>query len=317
MDEAGQPVDWWFAYKVPKLVADQLTHAASGYEYVYFDARSRKLQLSPFSMASGKGALDMTLQSVFQNPAPTTGWILYNDEMPVEAHRSDQGKFGHTKGVIAFDTKTKTAFWLLHSWPKFAMPGSDHMPVPDYGQTFMCITLDLETAGIIAHQMDNHQEPQLFAPRIPSTLSRDHPLNKITLDVEPNAIGDSNIISCTSRAGMPFKVIAKNRKWGKDFWIDLVGPTLQADMDIETWIRGRVPPVIDSDGHHHVDDIKFIDFRPIGYDYVWSETHDHAKWGLTLDKDWICVGDINRMVSPGKNAAAERLHFSIPPSGVI
>lgn len=58
-------------------------------------------------------------------------------------------------------------------------------------------------------------------------------------------------------------MIAKNRKWGKDFWNDLVGPTLKADMDVETWIRGKIPPILDSDGVHKTYDIKFIDLRKL------------------------------------------------------
>ena len=90
---------------------------------------------------------------------------------------------------------------------------------------------------------------------------------------------------------MPFKVIAKNRNiWGKDFWNDLVGPTLGADMDDETWIRGPIPPIIDSDGIHKTFDIKFINLTPLGAPWAWPETHDHAKWGITTTSDWVCVG---------------------------
>lgn len=300
LDEQGRPVDWWFAYKVPKMDASGHQPAATGYEYIYYDPVVDKVVLSPNVLNDGKGALDLTLQAVFKSPAETTGWILYNDEMPDEAGRRDSGSFGHTKGVIAFDTATKTAFWLLHSWPKYVTPSTAMMPVPNYGQTFLCISLDLDTAGDIARQMDNHQEPQLYLPRIPDTLADNHPLRGITLDVDPNAAGDSNIIECKSRDGLRFKVIAKNRKWARDFWIDLVGPTLGADMDVETWIRGKIPPIMDSDGIHKVHDVKYIDFNPLGFPYAWPETHDHAKWGLTVDSDWICVGDINRMVSQEK-----------------
>lgn len=45
-------------------------------------------------------------------------------------------------------------------------------------------------------------------------------------------------IDSKSLGGMSFKVIAKNREWAQDFWNGLVGPTLDEDMDVETWIRG-------------------------------------------------------------------------------
>lgn len=300
LDEQGNPVDWWFAYKVPKMDLTDHGNAATGYEYLYYDPNQDRVAMSPYLLTSGKGALDLTLQSTFDSPADSVGWILYNDEMPEEANRHDSGSYGHTKGVIAFDVATKTAFWLLHSWPKYVVPRAPKMPVPNYGQTFLCLSLDLDTAGRIAAQMDDHQEPQVYLPRVPGDLDRQHPLYRITKDVDPNAQGDSNVIECQTRGGLDFKVIAKNRKWAKDFWIDLVGPTLRADMDVETWIRGKIPPMRDSDGVHKVHDVKYIDFHPLGAPYRWPETRDHAKWGHTKTDDWVCVGDINRMVSQEK-----------------
>ena len=99
---------------------------------------------------------------------------------------------------------------------------------------------------------------------------------------------------------MAFKVIAKNRKWDKDFWNDWVGPQLGDNMRTETWIRGKIPPILDSDGVHKTFDVSFIDFRPLGFPWAWPETHDHAKWGITENQKWVCVGDINRMISQEK-----------------
>ncbi|MEY2927178.1 MAG: hypothetical protein RL367_1655 [Pseudomonadota bacterium] len=300
LDESGSAIDWWFAYKAPKMASAAGNPATAGYEYVYFDPQVGKLVQSPNLLSDGKGALDLTLKSVFDSPDETTGWILYNDEMPADAHRTDVGSFGHTKGVIAFDTATHTALWLLHSWPKFADPQASMMPTPIYGQTFLCLSLDMATASKIATQMAVHQTPQVYLPRIPASLDRNDPLSTLTQPLATGVPGDSSVIECTSVGGLGFKVIAKNRKWGKDFWNDLVGPALGSDMDVETWIRGAIPPVLDSDGIHKTFDVKYIDFSPLGIPWTWPETHDHAKWGLTVDSDWVCVGDINRMISQEK-----------------
>lgn len=300
LDENGKAVDWWFAYKVPKLGKVANSPTASGYEYIYYDPNLGTVVRSPYSLTEGRGALDLTLDSIFARPDATTGWILYNDEMPADAKRQDNNSFGHTKGVIAFDTASQTALWLLHSWPKYADPQTSKMPTPMYGQTFLCISLDLATASRIAEQMGNHQEPQVYLPRVPTSLRKSDALYLLTQTLNPNAPGDSDVIDCRSPGGLAFKVIAKNRKWGKDFWNDLVGPTLGADMDVETWIRGKIPPTLDSDGIHKTFDVKYIDLSPLGVPWAWPESHDHAKWGITTDSDWVCVGDINRMVSQEK-----------------
>jgi deoxyribonuclease-2 len=331
LNEEGKPVDWWFLYKVPQMAADGDSQEATGYEYLYYDKPTGKFITSANQLTSGKGALHLTLKSVFDMPASSTGWIFYNDEIPKDSKGKDSGSYGHTKGVLAFDIESKTALWLLHSWPKYVDPHPlhlDHMPVPNYGQTFLCISLDLATAVNIAAQMIDHQEPQVYTSRLPASLDKTNALYVLTKNVDTNAPGDSHILDCKTRGGQEFKVIAKNRKWGKDFWNDLVGPALKEDMDVETWIRGPIPPALDSDGVHKIFDVKFIDFRPLGFPYVWSETHDHAKWGLTVKNDWICVGDINRMISQEKRGggtiafqdknlwkALKQTDLLVPPKG--
>jgi deoxyribonuclease-2 len=300
LDENGKAVDWWFIYKVPKLTKGVNNDQATGYEYVYYDPTRSSVQKSPFVLNEGDGALNRTLDSVFKSPSKTTGWILYNDEMPADTDKGrDDGNMGHTKGVIAFDTASESAYWLLHSWPKFADPKATKDPTPMYGQTYLCITLDIASAGKIATQMANHQEPQTYLCN-PANLPHGDPLYALSQPLKPNPPPLSGSIDLNSHGGMPFKVIAKNREWNDDFWNDLVGPTLGDDMDVETWIRGPIPPIADRDGIHKTFDIKFINLGPLGAHWAWPETHDHAKWGITKNKPWVCVGDINRMISQRK-----------------
>ncbi len=325
---SGAEVDWWFAYKLPKLAASDGCQESTGYEYVYYDPVDGEIHLEEVLLTDPDSALNRTIQHVYGEPGPTIGWILYNDEMPKDAEEPDAGRFGHTKGVLAFDTASGSAIWLLHSWPRFADPKSEDLPVATYGQTFLCLSIDIATAETLAQQMIDHQEPQVYLCNVPASLEQDSPLRTLAAGSDPNAAGESSVIECTTRGGLPFKVIAKNRKWGKDFWIDLVGPTLAADLDVETWIRGPVPPVCDSDGVHHVADVKYIDLRPLGVPYLWSETRDHAKWGRTLTDDWLCVGDINRMISQEKRgggtiafrdprlwSALSKVDLLVPPPG--
>lgn len=310
LDEKGNPVDWWFIYKVPQLNGGIGNDKATGYEYVYYDSaidanpdpRQRIVTKSPYVLNSDKGALNLTLDSVFKNfknPAQGIGWILYNDELPAEVNEKDDGTKGHTKGVIAFDTASNTAFWLLHSWPKFISPGATSDPTPKYGQTYLCLSLDLDTANKIAAQMAEHQEPQMYFQHT-ADLPVTAPLYQLTQPLTSKPTADSNVIDLKTIGGMPFKVIAKNREWNKDFWNDLVGPTLNDDMDDETWIRGPIPPIADSDGIHKTFDIKYINLGALGVHWAWPETSDHAKWGITLHETWVCVGDINRMISQRK-----------------
>ncbi|MER8810371.1 deoxyribonuclease II family protein [Mesorhizobium australicum] len=299
LDETGTPVDWWFIYKVPKLTSDGFTLAATGYEYAYYDAPSAKVVQSPNTLDRDEGALRLTLDALFAAPADTTGWILYNDEIPEGATSSS---LGHTKGVIGFDLATDTAFWLLHSWPKYALPqsGPIGMPTPLYGQTFLCVALNLESARALASQMITHQQPQVYDPRLPDGLAADDPLRLLAGRIHPTDPGNALVLPLMSRGGLAMKSIAKNRAWGSDFWNDLVGPALNEDINVESWIRGPIPPTQDSDGIHQTLDIKYITLKPVGMPWAWSEAHDHAKWAISHADNWICVGDINRMISQQK-----------------
>jgi deoxyribonuclease-2 len=309
LDEAGKKVDWFFIYKVPQLAAGATTDKTTGYEYVYYDSSidqqlpvsKRNIQKSPYVLNSDQGALNKTLDSVFKKPDSTTGWILYNDEKPGDVPGKDNGALGHTKGVLAFDTATKTGYWLLHSWPKYAEPKAKADPTPKYGQTYLCLSLTQDTLETIASLMINHHQPQTYFNEV-KCLNNDKtsPLYELAQAVNPNAPAESKVLDLKTAGGMPFKVIAKNRLWNQDFWNGLVGPNLKDDMDVDTWIRGPIPPVADTDGIHKTFDIKYINLGPLGIHLAWPETHDHAKWGITTHMNWVCVGDINRMISQRK-----------------
>jgi len=307
LDENGDPVDWFFIYKVPELSAGANTDKMTGYEYVYYDSTIDKksgqdqvISKSPYVLNSDKGALNLTLDRVFNNPSDTTGWILYNDEKPGDMYGKDNGSLGHTKGVLAFDTKTKTGFWLLHSWPKFTEEKPKADPTPKYGQTYLCVSLSLDTLEKIAAQMYDHQQPQTYDCRT-ADLDKSSPLVRLSAGVNSSAEGNASVLDdLKTIGGMPFMVIAKNRQWNQDFWNGLVGPTLKDDIDVETWIRGSIPPVADTDGIHKTFDIKYINLGFMGIHVAWPETCDHAKWGITTHNAWICVGDINRMISQRK-----------------
>lgn len=232
IDENGNPVDWWFTYKIPKLSQDTRTSSGAGYEHVYYDPNIGKVDKSP-QLSNNKDALDFTLSFIFDSPADTTGWIIYNGEMPVSIEDKNEAGLEHIKGVIAFDTESKTAFWLLHFCPKCENRKSDVMPVPAYGQTVLCISLDMETAGKIIEQISNHQEPQVYLPSIAAILGKNDEFCLFAQRLNLTVPQDSEVLDCLSRGGLNFKVIAKKHKWGKEFWFDLMGEAV--DTNKETW----------------------------------------------------------------------------------
>jgi deoxyribonuclease-2 len=295
VNENGNPVDWAFWYKVPKLSGGVNNDLATGYEYVYCDSDNPTPAKSPHTLDSSSGVLAETMAILAKD---NVGYILYNDERP--DGKPDNGELGHTKGVLCWDTTSKTGFWLIDSWPLFPVLGAKEPPTPIYGQTFLCLSLTLDTLEAVANALYLAHQPQVFRTNV---LVSD-PQAFVDLAGEPHKETQKITVTIpmSTVGGMPFQLIGKNRTWNDDFWNDLVGPTLGVDLHVETWIRGPIAPVADDDGIHKSFDVKYINLAPAGIHYAWPETADHAKWAISADpsKPFVCVGDINRMVSQRK-----------------
>ena len=194
-DADATPVDWWFMYKLPHGAgapkgSTSTAAPSTGWEYLYFDAETDgPLALSPLTLDKGQGALHKTLQPLydaFGSKPYSLGWISYNDEIPGAAN-NDEAK-GHSKGVLAFDLESDTAFWLLHSWPKFpALDAASALGSVDYGQTYLCVSLkNVDAARSIAEQMYFRNEPQTYDSHIPASLPPDDIFNKLANAVDVN-----------------------------------------------------------------------------------------------------------------------------------
>ena len=204
LSDSGDPVTWWFAYKMPAAVyacqSDPSSYepvagdrvgadANDGYRYLYYEPGG-KLALSPNSLAPGgksPGAVTRTLLQLWNPDRPSTdvAWIAYNDEAPKSSDLDDAGvsgtgydtnssSWGHNKGVLAVDLAKKTGFWLIHSYPRWPVQGQSTFPSMKekdrlrYAQTFICMSIaDLDTIENIAGMLRGYHEPQIIHSNMP------------------------------------------------------------------------------------------------------------------------------------------------------
>ena len=307
MNESGKPVDWFFMYKVSSK-SKCTTGAVSGGEYAYYDSamakKKAKMTLSPNNVEKVQGALFQTIGQLYGSGAKANkdlGWFFYNDENPVTGQVVSSK--GHTKGVLAFDLKANTAFWLVQSTPKFPDPRKlAFAPTGlEMAQTFLCITLkDADTAATIARQMYAAHTPNVYAASaIPPAIAKNAKDYRVLLMKGQHATGNTAItadVPFQSKGGQAFRCVAKNKYWGLDFYNDLVGPRLHENLEVETWEHDPVPGALDSDKIHKVAAMKAVNLTPLGTPIEWSEEDDHAKLAIsdkTEKKRWVCVGDIN------------------------
>ncbi len=311
MGDDGKPVDWWFIYKIAGKSVAINGKKPKGSEYLYYDSSGptdKDLDLSENQITDPKnGAVSSTLNQIYNNLSdPDMGWYFYNDEDPISGKTN--GIRGHTKGVICFNLKTNSAFWLIHSAPKFPLKGKYGFPATAMGnaQTFLCITLkNADTATAIATQQYVAQQPNVYlASKVPAALKATDPRallinNKIT----PAKTAYANFIPFQSKNGQVFKCFAKNKFWDTrgddDFYNDLVGPTLAETLDVETWEHGKPPGSVEKGSKvHTIQEMKWVNTGPLGIKppWQWSEENDHAKLAVSAANEklrFICVGDIN------------------------
>lgn len=358
LDENCTPVDWWFAYKLPTLPLPALSAAqikmmgkaeqrnyneainksvgkVYGTEYLFCDSASPALpsELSTHPDILRSGALFNTIQQLREAAQydPNVGWFSYNDEHAkrnreqIPGSPADDWGFGHSKGVLAFDLKTNSAFWLLHSWPCYPSISNLLVDPPSllFGQSFLCITLEnVATADAIARVFHSQSQPQIIDMNLPQTIDPGEYPNLVQLAHDmphatvrlPVPLGSSVPSDTTFRSmgGTEFRLFAKSKDWidpatdkvqaPKDLYSDLIGPALCVNLEVETWQTGD--PDQDSDGIHVTEDIQWIDLSTLGLNFAWNFLdHDHAKWAVSrdLDKqeetDWVIVADINRVDS--------------------
>lgn len=310
VDEKGNPVDWWFMYKASGESITSSGKKILGTEYIYYDSNTpetAKAALSPNFVDKG-GALPNTLEQIYKSSNPNLGWFFYNDENPITGKTN--GSRGHTKGVLAFDLESDSAYWLIHSTPKFSPKGLYSYPPTGIkmAQTLLCITLEsADVAQSIAKQMFVAQQPNVYqASAIPADLQSTPNDARVKLIQNQAATGNTPVhvvIPFNSKGGVKFMSIAKNKTWGLDFYNDLVGPTLNENLDVETWEHDPTPQPADSDKTHDIVAMKSVNLNPLGIDIAWGEEDDHAKLAISDRKEevhYVCVGDINFTIAQRK-----------------
>jgi len=307
-DEKNQDIDWWFMYKLPIKVGSPLN---KGFQYLYYGDGSQQLELSDNDLTTG-GALYNTLNDIFNCKDEGHGYIVYNDER-TDGGDNNGGK-GHCKGILVFNKTANTGMILCHSTPRFPKKGELGLPEEEakFGQTYICITLpDFNTVTQIAQQMLKQHNPQVLTvnSQLPSNIDASDALYDLYHQEGVNEMANPSTINFKSKGGKDFSLIAKSKKWGKDYWVQLVSEQLDVNLEVESWIRGAVAKSQDPGVTEEDQDVVKIDLTPLGYkDYYWEETQDHAKWGVATPVKgkegnhdyWICVADINRMASQAK-----------------
>lgn len=252
LGDDGNPVDWWFMYKISKesKPTGSSKATATGAEYLYFDsvmaAKGAKPVLSKNSIDKS-GAFFATYSQLFTAQAKANkdlGYFCYNDEdryEPGKTTGTGPSPCGHCKGALAFDLASDSALWIIHSVPLLPLTAAFAYPPTGFkeAQTLLCIQLqNADASKSIAQLIYDAHGPNVNvssdmltkafnktnnftnppATNVPKTLGLTDPRVKLM----QNQNGSSGAtpkpyagqVPFNSKGGQKFLAIAKNRAWG-------------------------------------------------------------------------------------------------------
>ena len=351
LDNDGAGVDWWFMYKTPGDYRFSYSDPSTGSvtPLAIFDRRmddednpvaiTRTLMALAEDSATRQsayapGGARRRAASMESPPARAAGlsdeqkpsYYLYNDQPDVG---SASETYGHSKGVVAAAQDGKSGLWITHSTPHWpSSTGKAKFYYPDreitYGQTFLCISMsgtDLDSLGrqqLLTRPYVYHRSN--FFASANSTIAAVFPhLASVLAGVWNTTPGTHTQDVKVGSWLLPhvFTVFGKNKEWDDDLWENLVAQHYSYGFVVESWIRGEeLGPYCPPDQGFEVVDVQTLCMTEGGVQNVsWTETQDHAKWGIALggaaSKFVVCIGDINRMESQ-RNRGGGAVCWSAP-----
>nr|XP_029708872.1 plancitoxin-1-like [Aedes albopictus] len=294
-DESNNLVDWYYLYKLPEAAADHHSpkDASSGLHYAFITSHgSTGWRVSEKNVNQSESIPGRTLKPLLKGGNDLLR-IFYNDEPP---KGETDGSRGHTKGVVATDGNT--GFWMIHSVPKFPPMLNESYHYPDtgriYGQSFLCVSVGADQMETIGQQLAMN-EPHVYSFHVPEVLKERFP--KLVHATEMKPIKKPPFWSAAnlkSIGGTKFHSFAKSRQFKKELYSDFIAPSLQVDLLVETWQHGAGNLPSDcTTSQWKVMNVKEV---RVTEQYQFATLKDHSKWAVSVpgDRDFICVGDINR-----------------------
>ncbi|XP_029905769.1 deoxyribonuclease-2-beta [Myripristis murdjan] len=290
-NEAGEPVDWFIIYKLPKY---KIGGTGSGVDYMYLDSSAGSWQRSKFLVNTSQGAIGNTLNQLYMGHAYKSNssvYALYNDAPPDVKY---QKGYGHTKGMLFFDHSQ--GFWLSHSIPHFpSFPERGYLYPSSgkvYGQTALCMTYEYGQFPLIVQQMV-YLYPRLYNCSVPAPFLADLALlAQLCKGSKPPLASTRRRQELVSARGEKFVSFAKSERFVDDIYAGWVAQVLDTDLLVETWQRDHELPSNCSLPKHTMNVRRVRLPGPV----LFQSHDDHSKWCVSwaYEDQLTCLGDMNR-----------------------
>lgn len=291
-NEAGEPVDWFVIYKLPKK---KIGEVGTGVDYMYLDSKMESWAMSKFMVNTTEGALGRTLNQLYTEQAYKSNssvYAIYNDAPPILKFSV---KYGHTKGLLLFDHSQ--GFWLSHTIPHFpSFPEKGYIyPLSGKvnGQTALCVTYKYEQFPYIINQLV-YINPRIYNCSVPPNFLTDFSqLAQLCENAKLPTVTNRQIQALFSANMEKFVSFVKSSWYVEDIYTGWVAQLLGVDLLVETWRRpGRELPSNCSLSKHSLN----IERIRLPTSTVFQSSHDHSKWCVSksYEQQLVCLGDLNR-----------------------
>ena len=291
LNPLGQEVDWYAIFFMPASISDD-----GEIHYGYYDPNLSSLEYYQYDV----NTFPPTHITRFTLGDETDfNYFFWNDDKTVKdgSSSSAASSKAHAKGSLVYDS-TSGAF-LLHSLPRFPTRTSENVVLEElpsnagsYGQTFLCISVNKETAETIAELINCVNvcvNKAVDSDRVNTTPNKwVEKLISNSMD-RSCEIEHTNIIK--SLGGVEFTFYGKNYKNKIIPYDTTMREAYQDHFYVRTWSRPSLAPA-------QYDTYNLVNVLEVKYDsYEYQVTKEHSKWGITYKKNIVCFADLNHTES--------------------
>ena len=292
LNPEGKQVDWYSIFFFSKSISpDKEIH------YAYFDPNLNGLQYYKYNENTFPPT--RITRFVTEEGSSDFNYFFWNDDKTVKdgESKSASSTKAHAKGSLVYDS-TKGAF-LLHSLPRYPTRTSENEVLNElpsnagsYAQTFLCISINKDTAEIIAKLLNcvnvsiNKAVESDRVNTPPNIWIKNLISNKMnsTCDIE-------HVTKIKSLQGVEFTFYGKNYKNKIIPYDTTMRQSYNDHFYVRTWSRPALAPAQN-------DTYYLVNVLNVSYDiYNYGVNQEHSKWAITHSKNIVCFADLNHCES--------------------
>jgi hypothetical protein len=302
LDVHGKPVDWYIIFLLPlssytetyKLMKPNLIN------YGYFDNNSDKIEyfeldnqtFPPLRMISEIG-----INGKSRKILKDKNYFFWNDDMTTEnqSKSASNGK-AHSKGALIYDHHS--GVFLHHSLPRLPYrkeDGTFKNQLPNnagiYGQHFLCMSINKENSLKIVKTLDLINIPIILQNGPKDNVDNNNEDVMNLLDGKFNSKAPNSLITeVETKKGFKFRIFSKNRNF-QNIPYDTEIPRYYKDgFFVETWSKpSRINNICK--GEYQIINVDKVNFDNY---YLFEKGSEHSKWAVSVNRDVVCFGDLNR-----------------------